>query len=391
VATIAQIVNELSSSPAVQKLPVAELGQQLERLSGLDIAVAAKNRAMAEMGLDSVSPAALAREAIIGSPASIKAAALAGTWLSGSPAASSITTWIAHVEQLQGPLVTCLAEMNKGYFASLAADMARYESAAALASMRATIPDGLLSSLKAPEGLLASFEQPAWMAASLTAGLDRAYLLPEHDMPAAWGLIEQFERDDRAWQMAKQALEGSDQWRKLLEPALTARALWPEPEQLAGIYRQVEQYNLNLMADALSASQAPAALTRRPEPQPPPKRLPPPQSGNFGIQPAQPGQPAAWQEILADALQSRRATPEEIVQWLLQQDRGSQPLPLWADIEVIALDYQQNGSRYKNMDAFANKYRLHRATVDRYLRMYEAATGEQIRPGQGRAKRLSRR
>ena len=52
-ATIAQIVNELSSSPAVQKLPVAELGLQLERQSGLDVMIAARDRAVADLGLGS--------------------------------------------------------------------------------------------------------------------------------------------------------------------------------------------------------------------------------------------------------------------------------------------------------------------------------------------------
>ena len=276
------------------------------------------------------SPAALAREAIIGSPASI--------------------------------IATTLAEM-KGSLA----EMGLSGSAAALASMRATIPEGLLSSLKAPEGLLTAFEQPAWMAASLTAGLDRAYLLPEHDMPAARGLIEQFERDDRAWQMAKQALEGSDQWRKLLEPALTARALWPEPEQLAGIYRQVEQYNLNLMADALSASQAPAALTRRPEPQPPPKRLPPPQSGNFGIQPAQPGQPADLLTQLADALRAGRAKPFEVISLVAQVATLPPQAELLAELsELEALDQAWRKVKgQKTPTRFAAEHHMSKATLYR--------------------------
>ena len=381
-ATLAQIADELSSSPAVQfsHLPADELGQQLERQSRLDerwsrlgMMVAAKNNVMAEIGLSSGSLASLAQEAIIGSPASIMATTVA--------------------EMSNSALATCLAEMNKGYLASIAADTARSavqgqfeqmnaEYGAALASMRASIPEGLLTGLRVSallpavdykaqlESMGAAFGKPAELAASLTRELSGMYGLADNQQ--ARDFLEWIEQDGRRLR------------RSLIEPALIDRAIWPGPEQLADIYRQLGQpYDVSEMADILAARQAPAVSTRRPEP----PALPPPQSGNFGIQHAQPGQPVDWQQALADALSAGLATRDQVVQWLLQQDSGSQPLPLWADIEVIALDYQRNGSRYENMAAFARKYRLSRATLDRYLRHYEAATGKQIRPGQGRAKR----
>ena len=115
---------------------------------------------------------------------------------------------------------------------------------------------------------------------------------------------------------------------------------------------------------------------------------PPPQSGNFGIQPAQP-EPLGG-DLLAiahDILSGRVNSREQVVKRLLMIEQGSQQPPQWEYIEMIALDYEHNGHRYQNMTAFAAKYRLSRATVDNYLKHYEAATGKQVRPGQGRAKR----
>ena len=165
----------------------------------------------------------------------------------------------------------------------------------------------------------------------------------------------------------------------------SVRAHWPG-EQLADL---LSQFNTGQMADILIGRQAPAVISRpEPPPQPPVKRLPPPKSG---IEPAQPGQPVDWQQALADALQLGLTTPDRIVQWLLQLERGSQQPPQWEYIELIALDYKRTGHHYENLAAFARKHRLHRATVDRYLKMYEAATGERVRPGQGRARRSSNR
>ncbi len=331
------------------------------------------------------SPAALAREALIGSPASIMATTIAEMGLSSSAlATSSLATFTA---DLACSAVQRQAERINADYQDL------------LAGMRATIPDDLLASVRVSmsdllpavdyraqiESMGAAFGKPAELAASLTRELSGTYGLAGTQQ--ARDFLEQLERDERrSRQIAMQALEGFDraEWRKLIEPTLIDRAIWPGPEQLADLYGQLGQpYDVSEMADILAARQAPAVFTRRPEP----PALPLPQSGNYGIQPAQPGQPVDWQQALADALRAGQATRDQVVQWLLQQDSGSQPLPLWADIEVIALDYQRNGSRYDGMAAFARKHRIHRATLDRYLKLYEAATGKQIRPGQGRAKR----
>ena len=190
------------------------------------------------------------------------------------------------------------------------------------------------------ESIGAAFGHPATLAASLSEHLVGAYLQPVLELEQAVRSL--YEDVGRAWLLAKPHDAG----------------------QVAGI---------------LSAKQAPAVFTQPGSPSP---------SGNFGTDTAQ---PADWQTALADALRVGKVTPEGIVQWLLLQERGSQQLPLWEDIEVIAMDFERNGWRYDNLTAFARKHRIHRATVDRYLRLYEAATGQQIRPGQGRAKRKGMR
>lgn len=53
--------------------------------------------------------------------------------------------------------------------------------------------------------------------------------------------------------------------------------------------------------------------------QPPPQKLPPPKSGNFGIPAAQPGQPGGdLLALLADALRSGRAKPDEVIRLVAQ-------------------------------------------------------------------------
>ena len=363
-ATLAQIADVLNGSPAVQKLPVAELGLQLERLSGSDIAVAAKNRAMAEMGLGS------------GSPASIIATTLA---------------------EMKGSIVaTTLAEMDRFSLPTGLVGGDRYGIQQQLelisaggAALRATFGSAII-----PEGLFSSFSESvkAAMPKDLLAGIEAsANLFGTIDHRA---FIDSFgiSADTVAASLSAGRLFGQvDQaeWRKQIEAMLTPQVNWHE--QLAGIYGLPGQsYEIVGGADAaLWANQAPAVIARRSElpPQPPPKGLLPPQSGNFGIQPAQPGQPADWQTLLADVLQAGQATTESIVQWLLQQDRGSQQPPQWEFVRYIGEQYEQNGWRYDNMGAFARKHGIGRATLIRYLEFYEAGTGKRVRPGQGRSKR----
>ena len=362
-ATIAQIVNALSSSPAVQKLPVAELGLQLERQSRLDLMIAARDRAVAELGLGSNSLASLAKEAIIG-------------W----PAASSLATSLAEMDLFSSAIG--LAGGDR-YGIQQQLEQIRAGGAALQATFdRAIIPEGLFSSfsesVKAamPKYLLTGIEA----SANLFGTIDHRALIDSFGLSV--GAVAASLSAGRLFEQPDQA-----EWRKQIEAMLTPQVDWHE--QLASIYGLPGQsYEIAGLADAaLWASQAPAVITRRPEPQPPPKRLPPPQSGNFGIQPAQPGQPADWQTLLADVLQAGQATTESIVQWLLQQDRGSQQPPQWEFVRYIGEQYEQNGWRYDNMEAFARKHGIGRATLIRYLEFYEAGTGKRVRPGQGRSKR----
>lgn len=73
---------------------------------------------------------------------------------------------------------------------------------------------------------------------------------------------------------------------------------------------------------------------------------------------------------------------------LLAELASEQP-PGWREVERLARDYKANGWRY-TMEAFAKKHNISRATLDRDLRQYEAITGEQIRPGRGRRRKLGR-
>ena len=97
-----------------------------------------------------------------------------------------------------------------------------------------------------------------------------------------------------------------------------------------------------------------------------------------------------WEEVkemLTRVLTLRKAKPQQIVQLLLELSTGSQAPPTWEFIERVALDYDRNGQKFEKMADFGRKHGLSRATVDRYLKTYEAATGRQVRPGQGSTKR----
>ena len=93
-------------------------------------------------------------------------------------------------------------------------------------------------------------------------------------------------------------------------------------------------------------------------------------------------------EMLTRVLTLGRATPQQIVHWLLQVNRGSQAPPTWEFIKALGEDFERNGRKFENMAAFGRKHNIQsRTTLNSYLKDYEAATGRQVRPGQGRAKR----
>ena len=344
-ATLAKIADALSGSPAVQKLPAAELGLQLEYQSGLDLMIAARDRAVAELGLGSNSLASLAKEAIIG-------------W----PAASSLATSLAEMDLFSSAIG--LAGGDR-YGIQQQLEQIRAGGAALQATFdRAIIPEGLFSSfsesVKAamPKYLLTGIEA----SANLFGTIDHRALIDSFGLSV--GAVAASLSAGRLFEQPDQA-----EWRKQIEAMLTPQVDWHE--QLAGIYGLPGQsYEIVGLADAaLWASQAPALLTRRPEPQPPPKRLPPPQSSNFGIQPAQPGQPADWQTLsymLAEAIKAKRATPKDVI-GLLAQVEGWQLEALLAEKkELEALEQAWlKAKRWQTPAGFAKNHNISKATLYR--------------------------
>ena len=345
-ATIAQLADELSGSPAVQKLPAAELGLQLERQSRLDLMIAARDRAVAELGLGSSSPAALAKEAIIG-------------W----PAASSLATSLAEMD-LFSSAIGLAGEDRYGIQQQL--EQIRAGGAALQATFdRAIIPEGLFSSFS--ESVKAAM--PKYLLTGIEASANLFGTIDHRAFIDSFGISA----DTVAASLSAGRLFGQvDQaeWRKQIEAMLTPQVDWHE--QLASIYGLPGQsYEIAGLADAaLWASQAPAVITRRPEPQPPPKRLPPPQSGNFGIQPAQPGiAPVDWQTLshmIADAIKAKRASPKDVI-GLLAQVEGWQLEALLAEKrELEALEQAWlKAKRWQTPERFAKDHGMSRATLFR--------------------------
>ena len=100
--------------------------------------------------------------------------------------------------------------------------------------------------------------------------------------------------------------------------------------------------------------------------------------------------PADWLGMLERASKAGEVTREQserAVKTLLDRDAGSQAPPAWPVIEAIGLEFERDRHKYPNMVAFADAHGISRATLDRYLKAYEAATGKQIRPGKGRRKK----
>lgn len=325
-ATIAQIVDELSSSPAVQKLPAAELGLQLERQSRLDVMIAARDRAVVELGLGS----------------------------------SLLPPSLAEMDRFSLPI---------GLAGGYGIQQQLEQISAGGAALRATFDSAII-----PEGLFSSFSESvkAAMPKDLLAGIEAsANLFGTIDHRA---FIDSFgiSADTVAASLSAGRLFGQvDQaeWRKQIEAMLTPQVDWHE--QLASIYGLPGQsYEIAGLADAaLWASQAPAVISRRLEPQPPPKRLPPPQSGNFGIQPAQPGQPADLLTLLADALRAGRAKPFEVISLVAQVATLPPQAELLAELsELEALDQAWRRAKSKKTpESFAKDHYMSKATLYRRL------------------------
>ncbi len=104
---------------------------------------------------------------------------------------------------------------------------------------------------------------------------------------------------------------------------------------------------------------------RQPEPRRP--ALPPPPAPV--IETPKESEPA-WQVLLQRELEAGRATPAQMLAWLKRQAPRRRPGvqgPSWAEIELICLDYERNGHKYANQEAFARRHNISRATLSRYL------------------------
>lgn len=107
-----------------------------------------------------------------------------------------------------------------------------------------------------------------------------------------------------------------------------------------------------------------------------------------------PAQPAApdWREALTVALKEGIASPKDVIDWLHGMNRPGQKPPKREEIEVVAALYKQHGHRYDSYEAFVvfldrKGIAISVGTLKRWLKMAEAATGEQYRQGRkGRRK-----
>ena len=105
-----------------------------------------------------------------------------------------------------------------------------------------------------------------------------------------------------------------------------------------------------------------------PAPQPPAKRLPPPQSGNFGIPPAQPEQPGGeLLALLADALRTGRTQPSEVIRLVAQVAKLPPVAKLRAELAELENLEQAwlKAKRRQTVDRFAAGQNMSRATLYR--------------------------
>lgn len=173
---------------------------------------------------------------------------------------------------------------------------------------------------------------------------------------------------------------------------LAGAALWRHDTLLGDLDRSLsgafafERWAGNDLADLLAGLPPapgrwpPAVISRRPEPGPEPKPT--------ALEPVQlAGQ---WSEVLAHALTAGIASPKEMIEFVLalaQQHAPGVKQPTWAEVQAVALAYKERGHRFTDQAAFARSIGYSRATVQRCLKLYEVATGEQVRPGRGRGRR----
>jgi hypothetical protein len=143
-----------------------------------------------------------------------------------------------------------------------------------------------------------------------------------------------------------------------LENFGTMQASWPG-EEMADLY---QQFDVSQAAHILIGRQAPAVISRRSEPEPQP-----PQNGNFGISPAQPGQPSGWQALLAEALRTGHAQPGEVIRLVAQVAKLPPVAELQAElIELETLDAAWQRARGRKTPVrFAADHSMSKATLYR--------------------------
>ena len=427
-ATIAQIADELSSSPAATtKAPAAELALQVsERERRLSALTAARDLAATDLGLIE-QPATRLAAADMRLTAGAELALKPGAeLLLHSPAASVVLEAGAALVLEKGSILTVGEPTVRAREVVLAANQAAASRLAGVSDFlepRAALASIVAEQYERPLREVAfafdGITRPAEVARQIFEGahlyvtettkqfVDSLGLLQQQQQQVFAGMADNLSRlaglsdtllspaelaaiadIGQPSRLAKQALEQFYADERRLEREQQALTRFLEGEQRAASRGErallAELPDVDQMIDALWARRAPAAHVTQVGAlvEIEPVAWPPPQNGNFGIPPAQPGQPGG--ELLAiayDILSGRVSSKEQVVKRLLMIERGSQQPPQWESIELIALDYERNGHRYQNMTAFAAKHRLSRDTLNEYLKTYEAATGKQVRPG----------
>ena len=196
-------------------------------------------------------------------------------------------------------------------------------------------------------------------------------------------------------------MEAAEAMRRMIEPAVVGASIEAVRRMIEPTVQSFAEQHRQMTAAALAATafmqpglhaggdawRAPAVLA--PEPAHRPVQQPPAQPVIVEVV-----QVAStdWQEVLAAALREGKASPKQVIAWLHGMSRPGQKPPDWAEVEAVALMYKRHGHLYSNYETFVG-YLAYKGveisvgTFKRWLRIYEAATGEQLRPGRkGRRK-----
>jgi len=180
-------------------------------------------------------------------------------------------------------------------------------------------------------------------------------------------------------------MEAAEAMRRMIEP--TVQSFAEQHRQMTAAALAATSFMQPGLHAGGDAWRAPAVLA----PEPARRPVQPPPAQPVIIEVVQVA-PSDWQEVLAAALREGKASPKQVIAWLHGMSRPGQKPPDWLEIEAVALMYKQHGHLYSNYETFVG-YLAYKGveisvgTFKRWLRIYEAATGEQLRPGRkGRRK-----